>query len=112
MSTNDIFNLKNYRAQEIITLVVAGATILFSFTSVYYFLSSSWNTRNDFISDDYAPLTLGFWIFAPPIWFFFEYFILWNKADDDKKKMLNEARAIAQPFWGAVLITLLFLIPQ
>jgi hypothetical protein len=58
-------------------------------------------------------LILLFWTLAPPAWFFLEHYLLWGSDQPlEQLERIKMGRELAQPFWAAVLATLLFLMPE
>jgi len=111
MTQIKIFNFKSYQCQNWFTLIAFLIAISFAIFSVYYFLELSPDNSRAFRTNSIVRLILACWIFVPPAWFFFEYYILWSNASVKKKEELKNARQLAQPFWAAVLLSLLFLVP-
>ena len=47
----------------------------------------------------------GFWVIAPPIWFFFEYNFIFKKVHSNLE-LLKYGQDVAQKFWAALLVLL------
>jgi len=112
MAQIKIFNFKSYQCQNWVTLIAFLIAICFAIFSVYYFIELAPDNLRAFRANPIVQLILGCWIFLPPAWFFFEYYILWPNASVKKKEALRDARQLAQPFWAAVLLSLLFLVSK
>jgi hypothetical protein len=49
----------------------------------------------------------AFWVIAPPIWFFVEYFYVFGRRDDPHAlELLKGGEDVAQKFWAALLVLL------
>jgi len=96
-----------------LTRFVGLAAFLFAVYSVRRFLQSDFPTsRAVFVESWDLMAILFFWTFAPAVWFFFEYFFLWYRADEKFLGKVKTGQDLAKTFWAAVLATLLFLIPK
>ena len=108
------FDVSTYRWQNWVTVFVAVVAVGFGVFSLSYFLNQNFpKTRQAFIASPLCVFILFFWTFALPAWFYIEYFILWagEGSKDIRADVLN-GQKLAQPFWAAILATLLFLVPR
>jgi hypothetical protein len=108
-----IISFSHYEWQHWITLSVFLAAAGFAVYSTLCFLKlglpESWGDA----ALRHWKLIILFWTLAPPAWFFIEHYVLWGgNPDSDCLKRIEMGRELAQPFWAAVLATLLFLIPN
>ena len=112
MEFSPILNIKNYKFQHWITCLVFLFAMVFLYFSVESFLATDKKTIREFLDHGNNFWYSIIWVFGPPAWFFFEYFVLWGEADDQKKNNLKAARELAQPFWAAALYFLFLLVPK
>ena len=94
--------------------LVAGlgiVTFLFGFPSVWWAFHFP-RARLEFLDRPELVALVFFWTLGPPLWFLFEYFVLWKGADEQQLKQIKEWQDIAKPLWAAVLATVLFFIPK
>ena len=96
--------------RKFITFLFASAAIIVAYKSIDYFLGDRWNDMAGFKEDPYASKILFIWIFGPPIWFFFERYVVWYGTTDAERMGMKEGRELAKPLWAAVLATLVLLI--
>jgi hypothetical protein len=109
----NLFSFGEYTFRHWITVLAFVVAFGVAVLCVNFFLSSKLPaTRALFIQNRLCLFAVFFWTFAPPAWFFFEYFVLWSGTTADDLKRVLDGQRLAQPFWGAVLATLLFLIPR
>lgn len=105
-------HFNSYEWQQWITLCVVFIAAMLSIVSLVYFLYYLPPSLAAFKADKYSIAILAAWVFGPPVWFLFERYLLWPDANSVKLDQLRSARELAQPFWAALLATLLFLIPR
>jgi hypothetical protein len=117
MSSNSkvppILLLRTYTWRHCIAAVAFALGVVVAWASLSYYLSPSLpTTRVNFIADHRAVAILFFWSFVPPAWFFVEYFVVWGNGSEAELKRVGDGQKLAQPFWAAILATLLFLVPK
>lgn len=105
MEIKTIFDFANYRYQNWITLFVFVSALFLLYFSACSFLSSDANTFKELIGEGNEKnlVFVFFWVFGPPAWFYFEYYVLWRDASEEKRNRLKVGRELAKPFWAAAL---------
>jgi hypothetical protein len=105
--------LSQFTWRHRLTHAVFIVAITFAFVSLRYFLDPKFPAdRAAFTHDAFCVIIVFFWTLAPPAWFFFEFLFLWAGTTADDLKRVQDCQKLAQPFWAALLATLLLLIPK
>jgi hypothetical protein len=53
------------------------------------------------------PWIYGCWIMGPPLWFFAEYFFIFNRKDEETaREQLKIGQDLAQKIWAALIVLL------
>lgn len=112
MHTNFILDFRKYKYQHWVTLLVFLAAIVLIYLSIKSLLNTDTTSVLDFMKEKPNMFYVVAWVFGPPSWFFFEYFVLWHNAGPAKREQLKAARELAQPFWAAALYFLFLLVPS
>ena len=107
------FSLGSYTPRHFLTLVVFFVAAGLAVSALSHFLNAGFpTTRAEFLEDGFGVFSIYFWILAPPVWFFFEFFVLWAGASEADLKRVQDGQKLAQALWGAILVPLLLLIPK
>ena len=75
-----------------------------AFYAAYVIFSMAYNE----LSKQQTQVHIAIWTLAPPLWFFCEWFVLFdNHQDENAVKQFKEGQAAASKLWAAVLIVML-----
>ncbi len=66
-----------------------------------------WTVRLSLRSLYWYPWVYAFWVIAPPIWFFIEFYFIFDRRNEPEiVALLKAGQDVAQKFWAALLVLL------
>lgn len=91
----------------------ASLALLYGLLVIYLFLNGKFTDSNGkFDKSFWGIFHIIVWTVGPPIWFFFEYYVLNADATEPQLMKIKVGQEMAKNSWAAILAVILFLVPK